>query len=175
MKKLSALLLAGVFAVAVPGLAVAQDANVGAQVKAGAQDAAGAVKDAAGEVKDAAGNAMQAAGDAMKSAAAAAIATTDDLAAKITAGASADVKAINETTNVKFVALSSLKVGGAADAVAKAVTDHTDWLNTLRADVAANAALNAKLEAAGYKADQVVYADAGEDGSVTIYVDDKVQ
>ncbi|MFD1941328.1 hypothetical protein [Paradevosia shaoguanensis] len=171
MKKLSALLLAGVFAAAVPGLAAAQDANVGAQVKAGAQDAAGAVKDAAGEVKDAAGNAMQAAGDAMKSAAAAAIATTDDLAAKITAGASADVKAINETTNVKFVALSSLKVGGAADAVA----DHTDWLNTLRADVAANAALNAKLEAAGYKADQVVYADAGEDGSVTVYVDDKVQ
>ncbi|AKR57244.1 hypothetical protein XM25_15923 [Devosia sp. H5989] len=164
MKKLSAFALAGALTLSLPGLALAQDA--GAQVKAGAENAADAVKDAAG-------NAMQAAGEAMKSAADAVVATTDDLAAKITAGSSADVKAVTETTNVKIVPLSSLTAGGAADAVNNAVTARTDWMTTLRTDVAANAALNAKLEAAGYKADQVVYADAGEDGSVTIYVDDK--
>jgi len=164
MKKLSALLLAGIFS-SLPVLALAQD-NAADNLKQGAENAANAVGNAAN-------NAMQAAGNAMQSAADAVVRSTDDLAAKITAGSSTDVKAITETTDVKIVPLSSLTAGGAADAVANAVAAHTDWLTALRADVAANAALSAKLAAAGYRPDQVVYADAAADGSVSVYVDDK--
>lgn len=162
MNKLSTLLVAGLLCVSAPAMALAQANNAGDAMKQGAD-----------AVKDAAGNAMQAAGNAMQSAAEAVVKTTDDLAARISAGAGADVKAVTDATEVKVVPLSTLPAGGAADAVSNAVSGHTDWLTGLRADVAANAALSAKLTAAGFRPDQVVYADAGADGVVTVYVDDK--
>lgn len=163
MTRISALLLAAILAAAVPTLAEAQDA--GAALKADAQKAADAVKDAAG-------TATQAAGEAVQSAANAVAGTTDDLAARMTSGPRADVRAVTDGTPVKIVALSTLKVGTVADAVNNIISENTDWMTTLRTDVAANDTLNTRLEAAGYNANEVVYAEAQPDGSVTVYVDD---
>lgn len=77
------------------------------------------------------------------------------------------------TSNVNVVTMSSIKANGNTTALDNALKKHSTTVSKLRTDIATNAALKAKITAAGFKADQVIAVTSGADGSVTIYVDDR--
>src|SRR3569833_2453436 len=87
-------------------------------------------------------------------------------------GSSVDVVTLG-ATNVNVVTMSSIKANGNTNALDNALKKNGSTVATLRTNVAANAALKAKIEAAGFKADQVLAVKSGADGSVTIFVDDR--
>ena len=87
-------------------------------------------------------------------------------------GSSVDVGTLGGT-NVNVVTMSSIKANGSTSALDNALKKNGSTVATLRTNVAANAALKAKIEAAGFKADQVLAVKSGADGSVTIFVDDR--
>jgi hypothetical protein len=69
--------------------------------------------------------------------------------------------------------MSSIKANGNTTALDNALKKNGATVTKLRTNIASNAALKAKIEAAGFKADQVIAVKSGTDGSVTIYVDDR--
>jgi len=95
------------------------------------------------------------------------------LISSLQTGASANLTAITDTTTINFVTVSSVKANGNANALDNALDKNKDAVAKLRTDVAANAALSAKLKASGYTAEQVVAVSTEADGSVTVYVDDR--
>ncbi len=99
--------------------------------------------------------------------------TYDGLLASLSAGATADLTAITDATTVNFVLVSSVSAGADVTALDTALDTNATALGTLRTDMGANAALSAKLTAAGYTPDQVVGVVTEADGSVTVYIDDR--
>jgi hypothetical protein len=69
--------------------------------------------------------------------------------------------------------MSSIKANGNTTALDNALKKNGTTVAQLRTSIAANAALKAKIEAAGFKTDQVIAIKSGADGSVTIFVDDR--
>lgn len=115
-----------------------------------------------------------AATDAMAAPAATAPAgSLDTLLASLQAGASADVSAVTDASTVNVVTVSSVSAGADVTALDGALDANADALATLRTNVAANAALSAKLTEAGAAPDKVVAVVTEADGSVTVYVDDR--
>lgn len=96
-----------------------------------------------------------------------------NLISSLQTGATADLTVITEATTVNFVTVSTLKATGNTKALDNALDKHKDVVGKLRTDVGLHVALNAKLTAAGYTADDVVAVVAEADGSVTVYIDDR--
>lgn len=88
------------------------------------------------------------------------------------AGKMADLTAITESTTINIVTVASIKANGNTNALDNALKKNASAVATLRTSVGASAALNAKLTAAGYSAEQVVAVVAEADGSVTVVVDE---
>lgn len=83
-----------------------------------------------------------------------------------------DLSAITDVTVINVVTVSSL-MDGNAKALDNAIDKSKATVDGLRTTVAANAALSAKLTAAGYAADDVLAVVIEADGSATVYVDDR--
>jgi hypothetical protein len=100
----------------------------------------------------------------------------DSLLGSINAGASAgatvDFNAITDASTVTFVTVSSLQGSDPAKLDA-ALQSQTTAMADLHSSVSANAALNAKLTAAGYAPDDVLWIESGADGAFTVYIDDR--
>lgn len=88
-------------------------------------------------------------------------------------GSSVDLGTLGGTTSVNVVGMSSIKANGNTTALDNALKKNGTTVAQLRTSIAANAALKAKIEAAGFKTDQVIAIKSGADGSVTIFVDDR--
>jgi hypothetical protein len=96
-----------------------------------------------------------------------------NLISSLQAGATADLTVITDATTVNFVTVSTLKATGEANALDNALEKNKDAVAKLRTDVGVNAALSAKLTAAGYSAEDVVAVVVEADASVTVYIDDR--
>jgi hypothetical protein len=140
---LAAVLLLGV---ASPALAVDATAAAGAATSA----AAGAVVDptATGSVGD-----------------------VNALVTKLQASTTADFAAFTDASTIKFVTVSSLQGDPAAlDAELGAKAEQMAALHT---SIEGNAALKAKIEAGGYKLDDVLAVETDANGEFWIYIDDR--
>ncbi len=131
-----------------------------------AQDAAAGVAGAAKAGTEAA------AGVAADPTTTASIGDTASLMSSLNATATVDLAALTEASTVNFVTVSSLTDADPA-AIDAAVQSKADAMTSLHASIDANAALKAKLEAAGYSTDDVLAIQGGADGSFTIYIDDR--
>jgi hypothetical protein len=96
-----------------------------------------------------------------------------NLVSSLQTGATVDLTAATDATVVNFVTVTSLNANGNAAALDNALDKNVDAVAKLRTDIAANEALAAKLQAAGYTAEQVVAVTTAADGSLTVYIDDR--
>lgn len=94
------------------------------------------------------------------------------LISTINAGAKVDLAGVTDASTVNFVKVSALPNVDPA-AIDAALTAKPDAVTTLHADIEVNAALKAKLEAAGYTTDDVLAIQTGADGALTVYIDDR--
>lgn len=95
------------------------------------------------------------------------------LISSLQTGATADLTVITDATTVNFVKVSTLKATGNTNALNNALDKNKEAVGKLRTDVGLNAALSAKLTAAGYSAEDVVAVVVEADASVTVYIDDR--
>ncbi len=95
----------------------------------------------------------------------------DSLTSALSASASVDLAGVTEESQITIVLLSSLE--GEATAFEEAFAANAEGATTLHSNVSGNTAINAKLEAEGYTADDVVAIKSNADGSVLVYVDDR--
>ena len=93
----------------------------------------------------------------------------------INANASVDLSAVTDQARVRIVLVSTLEGDAATDGAAfdEALAAQAGALSTLRADVAANAAIAARLTAEGHAAGDVVAVRTDADGNTLVYVDDR--
>lgn len=87
----------------------------------------------------------------------------------VESGAPVELGTADEKTDVQIVLLSELP----DDATTPERTEDQDELATLRASIADNAPVKAKLDAGGYAVDDVVAMENNVDGSIVVYVDDR--
>lgn len=153
MKKLAQLGLAAILAFGTAGAVLAEDA---------AATAAGAVKNST----------SAAASTAVDATTTGSIGNAASLTSALDAGASADLSAITDASTVNFVTVSSFSDADKTS-LDTAIGSKTEALASLRGSVSANAALKAKIEAAGYSSDDVLWVETGTDGAVTVYIDDR--
>lgn len=85
------------------------------------------------------------------------------------AGAS-DIQAAADASSVTIVRIDDLAQGESATALDNAIAMNQDAVDELHSAIEANAAVSAKLQEEQLAADDVVAADAGADGSLTVYV-----
>lgn len=97
------------------------------------------------------------------------------LISRLQTGATVDLSGWSDTATTNFVTVSSLLPGQGADpqALDNALTKNQEMMTELHASIEANAALKAKIEAAGYTVGDVVAVETAADGSFTFYVDDR--
>ncbi len=147
MNRLITLGLAAAFVVGGAGATLAEDAVAGA---------AGAVKSTT----------EAAAGTAVDATTTASIGTGSfgSLMTSLNAGASADLSAVTDASTVNFVTISALTDADPA-ALDAAIQSKTDAMASLHSSIEANAALKAKLEAAGYSSADVLAIETGADGA----------
>ena len=131
-----------------------------------------------------AGDAAATATGAMKNTTAAAASTAVDatttgsianfgsLISSMNAGAKVDLSSVTEASTVNFVKVSTLTKADPA-AIDAALKTKADAMTSLHAGIEANAALKAKLEAAGYSSGDVLAVETGANGALTIYIDDR--
>lgn len=103
------------------------------------------------------------------------LAATDNYGSVIStlqSGSSVDLGTLGGA-NVSVVTISSIKANGNTTALDNALKKNSAAVTQLRTSIASNAALKAKIEAAGFKANQVIAVKSGSDGSVVVYVDDR--
>jgi hypothetical protein len=94
------------------------------------------------------------------------------LETSLNAGTMINLSTVTEASTVNFVTVSSLQ-GYDPAALDTSLSSKTEAMASLRTNVEANAALKAKLEAAGYSSDDVLAIQSGADGALTIYIDDR--
>jgi hypothetical protein len=85
-----------------------------------------------------------------------------------------DFSAFTAATVVTFVPVSTLQ--GNSDnsqALDNALKKNSAAITKLQSDFVANAALAAKLDAAGYEKDQILAVTVETDGSLTVFIDDR--
>jgi hypothetical protein len=95
------------------------------------------------------------------------------LVSALRTGARAELSTVTESTTLHFVTVSSLSASDEAAALDNALADNVAPLTKLRSEVTANAALSAKVTAAGYDTQDIVAIVANADGSLTVYIDDR--
>lgn len=83
-----------------------------------------------------------------------------------------DLSKVTNKSTINIVKLSSLKGYKANGALATSLSTNAKTVAALDTSVAANAALNAKLKAAGYKPTQVVAVSSDATGNVSVVVND---
>lgn len=159
MHNFAKITIASILMMSGANLALAQDAGV--QVNAGA----GTTVDAG-------------AAGANVNAGVSASAATDTFGSVISSvktSADTDLSMVKEDTSVSIILLSSLKADGdmTAQSLDEALSTNGDAATKLHANVDANAALKAKIEAAGYKVDDVVAVSTQADGTLIVYIDDR--
>lgn len=93
----------------------------------------------------------------------------------VAGSADVDLSTVADGANITIVLLSSLQGNAETEAAAleEAVSANAEAITTLHFNIEANAAIKAKLEAAGHSADDVVAVKSNADGTVTVYVDDR--
>lgn len=153
MNKLIKLGLVAAFVVGGAGAVLAEDA---------AATAAGAAKNST----------AAAAGAAVDATTTGSIGNFGSLISSMNAGAKVDLSTVTDASTVNFVKVSALTDADPA-AIDAALKTKADAMTTLHADIEANAALKAKLEAAGYTTDKVLAVETGADGALTVYIDDR--
>jgi hypothetical protein len=136
---------------------------------AGAVMAEDAAATAAGAVKNSTAAAASTAVDATTTGS---IGNYGSLISSMNAGAKVDLSSVTDASTVNFVKVSTLTDADPA-AIDAALKTKADAMTTLHADIEANAALKAKLEAAGYSTGDVLAVEAGADGALTVYIDDR--
>lgn len=87
--------------------------------------------------------------------------------------ASAEIAAVEDASKVQVVLLSELRgnAAGNAQALDQALTAQSETVAEIRSEIEANETVNAKLEAEGYTAEDVVAVSSGADGEVTLIVE----
>ena len=95
------------------------------------------------------------------------------LISTLQSGSSANVGTLGSSSNVNFVTVSSVKGNGSTSALDNALKKNGTTVAQLQTQISANAALKAKIEAAGFKTNQVVAIKSNTDGSVMVFVDDR--
>jgi hypothetical protein len=106
----------------------------------------------------------------------------------VISGAPVDLSGVTENTTVGIVRMSSLQAGATingqavGDTAGATINGQTvgdtpgadaDAMATLHATVEDNAAIKAKLDAAGYGVEDVVAVANNVDGSIVVYVEDR--
>lgn len=91
--------------------------------------------------------------------------------AKWDSSSDVDISGLTASSDVKFVTIESLE-GWDATKFDDEIGARTADLTALRTKLGADAELKTKLEAAGYKIEDVVAIEGGTDG-YTVYVDDR--
>lgn len=101
--------------------------------------------------------------------------TYGSVVSSVAGSADVDLSTVAEDANITIVLLSSLQGNAATEAAAldEALTANAEAVTKLHTNIAANAAIKAKLEADGHTADDVVAVKSNADGSVIVYVDDR--
>jgi hypothetical protein len=94
------------------------------------------------------------------------------LAATVASSSDVDLSAVVDESNVNIVLLSSLEADVAAQVSGAAEAVDANSLTNLQANVDANAAIKAKLEAQGFATTDVIALQTNVDGSVVVVVDD---
>jgi len=158
MKKLTALAIVATLALPVGG-AYALDAKV----KSGAAGSADAATSTAATGVDATATGSVS-GD-----------TYGSLISSLNAGKSTvDFNSLSADADITIVNVSSLKAEGNTTALDNALDKNKASLTTLHADITANADLAAKLQAQGVMIESIVAVSAAADGTLTVFVDDRV-
>lgn len=139
---------------------------VGGATAAYAEDATAA---AAGAVKS---TTSAAAGAAVDATTTGSIGNFGSLISSMNAGARVDLSSVTDASTVNFVKVSTLTEADPA-AIDAALKTKAEAMTTLHADIEANAALKAKLEAAGYSSGDVLAVETSADGALTLYIDDR--
>jgi hypothetical protein len=101
--------------------------------------------------------------------------TYGSVVSSVAGSADVDLSTVAEDANITIVLLSSLQGNAATEAAAldEALTANAEAVTKLHTNIAANAAIKAKLEADGHTADDVVAVKSNADGLVIVYVDDR--
>ena len=104
-----------------------------------------------------------------------AVGASSEASPAVISGAPVDLSGVTENTTVGIVRMSSLQAGATINgqAVGDVPGASADALATLHATVEDNAAIKAKLDAAGYGVDDVVALANNVDGSIVVYVEDR--
>ena len=146
MTKFTQIGLAAVLLLGVASPALALDAAA----KAGTSATAGAVVDptATGSVGD-----------------------VNALVTKLQANAVADFNSFTDASTIKFVTVSSLS--GDPAALDAELGVKAEQMAALHTSIEASAALKAKIEAGGYKLDDVLAVETDASGEFWIYIDDR--
>lgn len=148
--------------------AIAQDAGVGVDARAGVSVDTPAGDAGVGADANAKANASSNAGGASDN-------TFGSVVSSISGSADVDLSTVTDESKVTIVLLSSLQGNAATEAAAldEALTANADAITTLHSDLEANATIKAKLEAEGHATSDVVAVKSNADGSVIVYVDDR--
>jgi hypothetical protein len=84
-----------------------------------------------------------------------------------------DLTVITDATVVNVVTVTTIKDNGNLTALDNAIRKNQTCITSLRGQVVANAAIMAKLQAAGFDSAGVLAVVLEADGTVTVYVDDR--
>lgn len=173
MKSLTAVLMATTFSTA----AIAQSANVGADVSVGGNTGASVGADVS---TGASGNAAASAQN-NANVQANANAKNQNYGQLISGLQTGEVSAemlsgVDAASDATIVVMSDLKGNAAenASALENALSKQDENISELRSSIEANTALREKLEAEGYSVDQVVAVNSTTSGEVTLVVDDNI-
>lgn len=168
-KSLLALLMATTFSTA----AIAQSANVGADVSGGGNTGASVGADVSTGASGNAAASAQNNGNSQTNAA-----NNQNYGPLISGLQTSEVSAemlsgVDAASDATIVSLSDLKGNAAenASALENALSKQEENISELRSSIEANAALKEKLEAEGYSVDQVVAVNSNTSGEVTLVVD----
>lgn len=150
--------------------ALAQDAGVNANAGAGVKVETPAMGE---DANAAAGATVDATTSATTGTTTSAGNTFGSVMSSLSTSASTDLSAITADSQVSIVLLSSLDSGAEASSFDDALKADAEGQAKLHANIEANAAIKAKLEAEGHSVDDVVAVQSNADGSIVVYVDDR--
>lgn len=101
--------------------------------------------------------------------------TVADLLASMESGERVDLSVLSNVEDISLVPVSHLPVTEDADRAGldAAIGANAEWLANLRSTAATNPVLREQLEALGYSTTQIVGVAFAEDGTASIYIDDR--
>ena len=101
--------------------------------------------------------------------------TVAGLLASMESGERVDLSILSQVEDISLVPVSHLPLVGEDESTRldAAIGANAEWLANLRSTAATNPVLREQLEALGYSTTQIVGVAFAEDGTASIYIDDR--